>query len=211
MREFTPNRRSTRALAREPTKAEILRDLPGVEIDKVAYKVLATPGHEGQIHPMTDPKARTMTRPPAKSPTPSASLPATLTCPTTRRTRLGGLQMRYALLLYGTADEDAEPDGSRPEWEAYFEATREAGVFVTAQGLDSVETATTVRTSAGETLLTDGPFAETTEHLLGFYLIDTPDLDTAIRWASRMPITDRGSVEIRPLKDRLTHRPDRYS
>lgn len=121
--------------------------------------------------------------------------------------------MRYALLLYGTADDSAqdgaqdgaEPGGDQAEWEAYFEATRQAGVFVTAQGLDGVETATTVRVSAGETLLTDGPFAETTEHLLGFYLIDTPGLDEAIDWASRMPVAGRGSVEIRPLLDRLPH------
>jgi hypothetical protein len=117
--------------------------------------------------------------------------------------------VRYALLLYGTADDSAangaDPGGDQAEWEAYFEASQEAGVFVTAQGLDGVETATTVRLSAGETLLTDGPFAETTEHLLGFYLIDTPDLDTAIRWAARMPVAGHGSVEIRPLLDRLPH------
>jgi hypothetical protein len=117
--------------------------------------------------------------------------------------------VRYALLLYGTADghagDGAEPGGTQAEWEAYFQASRRAGVFVTAQGLDGVETATTVRVSAGETLLTDGPFAETTEHLLGFYLIETPDLDSAIHWAARMPIMGLGSVEIRPLLDRLPH------
>jgi hypothetical protein len=60
-------------------------------------------------------------------------------------------------------------------------------------------TATTVRLSGSQLLLTDGPYVETKEHLLGFYLIDVPNLDAAIEWASRMPVLRRGAVEIRPL------------
>jgi hypothetical protein len=52
---------------------------------------------------------------------------------------------------------------------------------------------------AGSRLLTDGPFIETKEHLLGFYLLDVPDLDTALEWASKMPIVRYGTVEVRPV------------
>ena len=55
---------------------------------------------------------------------------------------------------------------------------------------------------AGERLLTDGPFMETKEHLLGFYLLDVPDLDTALDWAARMPIMRYGTVEVRPVVER---------
>ena len=111
--------------------------------------------------------------------------------------------MQYALLIYNAPDTRAEvgpePDGAFDEWVAFFEATKDAGVFIAAEGLHDVDTATSVRMSAGELLLTDGPFAETKEHLLGFYLIEAPDLDGAIGWAAKMPVLRRGTVEIRPL------------
>ncbi|HEY3868440.1 MAG TPA: YciI family protein [Actinocrinis sp.] len=112
--------------------------------------------------------------------------------------------MKYALLIYNAPDTRAEvsPDegGAYKEWVEYFREAHEAGVYVAAEGLHGVDTATTVRLSGGETVLTDGPFAETKEHLLGFYLIDVPDLDEAIKWAARMPMLRRGTVEIRPLQ-----------
>jgi hypothetical protein len=115
--------------------------------------------------------------------------------------------VKYALLLYTAPDTHAEvspqPDGAYDEWVEYFRATKDAGVFVAAEGLRGVDTATTVRMSAGELLLTDGPFAETKEHLLGFYLIEAADLDAAIEWAARMPIVRGGTVEIRPLLPEL--------
>ena len=64
-----------------------------------------------------------------------------------------------------------------------------------------VDAATPVRVKNGETLATDGPFAETREQLGGYYLIDVPDLDEAIKWAARMPNADRGSIEIRPVME----------
>jgi hypothetical protein len=115
--------------------------------------------------------------------------------------------VKYALLLYTAPDTraevSAEPGGAHEDWVSYFQATRAAGAFVAAEGLHDADTATTVRRSGGELLLTDGPFAETKEHLLGFYLIDVPDLDAAIEWAARMPILRRGTVEIRPLRPEL--------
>jgi hypothetical protein len=112
--------------------------------------------------------------------------------------------VKYALLIYNAPETrvevSPEPEGAYQDWVAYFDAAKEAGVFVGAEGLDEITTATTVRRgSAGEVLLTDGPFAETKEHLFGFYVIEVPDLDAAIGWASRMPVVRRGAVEIRPM------------
>ena len=56
-----------------------------------------------------------------------------------------------------------------------------------------------MRVRDGQALITDGPFAETKEHLGGFYLVDVPDLDAAIEVAQRIPDVRRGSVEIRPV------------
>ena len=59
--------------------------------------------------------------------------------------------------------------------------------------------ATSVTLQGGQRLLTDGPFIETKEHLMGFYLLDVPDLDTALEWAGKMPILRYGAVEVRPV------------
>jgi len=112
--------------------------------------------------------------------------------------------MQYALLIYrapGATPGEAHPgDGVIDDWVEYTRATRDAGVVVGAEQLEPVDTATTVRLRSGERLLTDGPFAETKEHLMGFYLVDVPDLDAAIEWAGRMPIQRGGTVEVRPVK-----------
>jgi hypothetical protein len=115
--------------------------------------------------------------------------------------------MKYALLIYSpsTAQEYASaatapahapgPDG---DWVKYTRAAREAGVLVAAEQLTHSDTATSVRVrGGGERLITDGPFTETKDHLLGFYLIDVPDLDAALEWATRMPAVNGGTVEVR--------------
>lgn len=81
----------------------------------------------------------------------------------------------------------------------YTQALIEAGIMVSGAGLQGVETATTVQMRDGERLLTDGPFADTKEHLIGFYVIDVPDLDTALEWAAKVPNVRTGSVEVRPV------------
>jgi hypothetical protein len=110
--------------------------------------------------------------------------------------------MKYALLLY--ADPAApEQAGVEPapmqEWIDYTKATAGAGILAAAEQLEPADTATTLRVRDGERLLTDGPFAETKEHLLGFYLIDVPDLDTALAWAERVPFVRYATVELRPV------------
>ena len=68
-------------------------------------------------------------------------------------------------------------------------------------GLTPTGAATTVRTRGGQKTVHDGPFAETREQLGGFYLIDVPDLDAALEWAKRLPLSADGSVEVRPVID----------
>ena len=111
--------------------------------------------------------------------------------------------MKYALLIYATpgAAEGVQPadDGVIDSWLDYTAAMKESGVLLTAEQLAHIDTATSVTSRDGERLLTDGPFMETKEHLLGFYLLDVPDLDTALDWAGKMPIVRYGTVEVRPV------------
>ena len=114
--------------------------------------------------------------------------------------------MKYLLLLY--AAPTAEPQPGTAEFDAMMGeyATldqRMAGVatFLAGEGLQGTETATTLRKRAGRVETMDGPFAETREHLGGFYLIDAPDLDTALRYAAEIPAARYGSVEVRPVID----------
>jgi hypothetical protein len=79
----------------------------------------------------------------------------------------------------------------------YTRAVRDAGVLVAAEQLTHSETATSLRVQDGERLVTDGPFMETKEHLLGFYLVDVDDLDTALDWARRMPAHPGQTIEVR--------------
>ena len=114
--------------------------------------------------------------------------------------------MRYVLLIH--YDERLLPEPGTPEleeeWARYDEFTREAGdrgLFETADALQPVATATTVRVREHETLVTDGPFAETKEQLGGFYVLDCADLDEAIEMAAKIPGARYGSIEIRPIID----------
>jgi hypothetical protein len=112
--------------------------------------------------------------------------------------------MLHALLIYGDpadAPDDASPEGQRQfqHWMSYTQELAESGALKGGEALEPTQTATTVRVRAGETLLTDGPFAETKEVLGGFYLVDVPDLDAALEWAAKMPNIEYGSVEVRPV------------
>ena len=108
--------------------------------------------------------------------------------------------MQYLMLLTNAPDAWEAADAAKPEdWNAYTQALVEAGIMIDGAGLQGVETATTVQLRGGERLLTDGPFADTKEHLIGFYVIDVPDLDTALEWAAKVPNVRTGSVEVRPL------------
>ena len=112
--------------------------------------------------------------------------------------------MKYAIIVYESADElAARSDASRagPYWAAYTAyatAMSAAGVSVGGAGLQPPAMATTVRLRGGQQQVQDGPFADTKEQLGGFFLIDVPDLDSALQWAARCPAAATGSVEVRP-------------
>jgi hypothetical protein len=114
--------------------------------------------------------------------------------------------MKYLLTLYTAPG--AEPAPGTPEFDAmmgeYFtldEKMKEVATFVSGEGLQGIETATTLRKRGGKVETMDGPFAETREHLGGFYLIDAPDLDAALRYAAEIPAARYGSVEVRPVME----------
>jgi len=114
--------------------------------------------------------------------------------------------MKYALLIYAMPDpaEAGEPqpgEGVIDSWLDYTIALKESGALIAAEQLNRPDTATGVCLHDGKRLLTDGPFMETKEHLGGFYLVDVPDLDTALDWAAKMPVMRYGTVEVRPVME----------
>jgi hypothetical protein len=111
---------------------------------------------------------------------------------------------QYMLLIYGPSDRTPTPEqmaADLPRWSAYTEALQEAGIMRAGDALHPADSATTVRVRDGETQVTDGPFAETKETLVGYYAIEVSDLDTALKYAARMPNIAYGSVEVRPVVD----------
>lgn len=112
--------------------------------------------------------------------------------------------MKYMLLIYSSPDTDPAPENPEAEmgkWFAYTEALAAAGALVSGDPLAMPTEATTVRVRDGKRLVTDGPFAETKEVLLGYYLIDVATLDDALDWAERLPSTTYGSTEVRPVME----------
>jgi hypothetical protein len=86
-----------------------------------------------------------------------------------------------------------------PKWEALFAELGPTGVLGFGAELDVPSSAKTVRVRDGETLVTDGPFAEAKEHIGGVVELETEDLDAAIAIAARIPVVFRASVELRPV------------
>jgi hypothetical protein len=107
--------------------------------------------------------------------------------------------MKYLCLVYLEEQKlHAVPDR---ECAACGEGFRKNGVLIAAEALQPIETATTVRIRNGKLSVTDGPFAETKEHLAGFYLIEARDLNEAIQVASKIPPAREGSIEVRPVRE----------
>src|SRR5689334_861681 len=114
--------------------------------------------------------------------------------------------MKYLLTIYADESRYATmtPEDSAALMTAYGafgEEAQAAGALLGGEGLQPTATATTVRVRDGETLLTDGPFAETREQLGGYYLLECADLDEANRWAAKIPDAAVGAVEVRPVMD----------
>jgi hypothetical protein len=99
-----------------------------------------------------------------------------------------------------SADEAQEARAKEvPRWNELFGWIAEKGIEVDGLELDDPAKARVVRVRDGETLVSDGPFAETKELLGGYFLANCKDLDQAIELAQRVPVVSKGSVEIRPL------------
>ena len=79
------------------------------------------------------------------------------------------------------------------------EEMQSAGAWVFSGRLHEPDTATVVRLAGGEVLTTDGPFAESKEHLGGFYIIEAADLDAALTWASKVTVAIEAPIEVRPF------------
>ena len=112
--------------------------------------------------------------------------------------------MQYMLLIYSPPDAwtSIPPEQQKAIYEAYgaFSMELEAsGKMVAGDALQDISTATSVRVRDGETLTTDGPFAETKEILGGYYLIDVDTLDEALEWAAKIPSARYGHIEVRPI------------
>lgn len=113
--------------------------------------------------------------------------------------------MKYILTMNETdADFEARKDPAQADeywgaWSAYARAVREAGIQVAGAGLQPPEAATTLRIREGQTIVHDGPYADTKEQLAGFFVIEVPDLDAALAWAAKAPSARSASVEVRPL------------
>lgn len=114
--------------------------------------------------------------------------------------------MKYMLLIY--TDPSSDPAYGTPEFDemmsGYFAANEQMkvdGVLVDGEGLQGVETATSLRITSGKVETMDGPFAETREHLGGYYVVDVPDLDAVLKYAAIIPSAKYGTIEVRPLMD----------
>jgi hypothetical protein len=114
--------------------------------------------------------------------------------------------MRYLLLIYGPQWDGSELSAGEQqavmeEWTNYTADLLKRGVSEGGEALEPVSTATTVRVRDGNTVTSDGPFAETNEVLGGYYVLNCKDLDEAIEIAAQCPGARNGSIELRPITD----------
>jgi hypothetical protein len=111
--------------------------------------------------------------------------------------------MKYLLLIGDDPSAQADPQldeqAITKEYTAFTQAIVASGEMVGGERLHGIDAATSVRVRNGKTTATDGPFAETKEHLGGYYVVDVADLDRAIELAGRIPAARTGVVEVRPI------------
>ena len=113
--------------------------------------------------------------------------------------------MEYMLIFRETAADVAQRDDPAHApaywgaWNAYVGAMYGAGVVVSGNGLQPPSSATTVRVRDGRRQVQDGPFADTHEHLGGYFIVQVASLDDALEWAARAPSASTGSTEVRPV------------
>ena len=112
--------------------------------------------------------------------------------------------MQYMLMFYQPQAEFEQRDQAAGQaymsgWMAYIGAIRESGIAVNGHGLRPPMTGTTLRVRGDKRQVQDGPFADTKEQLGGYFVIEVPDLDSALEWAARAPCASTGGVEVRPV------------
>jgi hypothetical protein len=113
---------------------------------------------------------------------------------------------QYMLSVHDVVGEDNAPTDPAElqkiydDVDAFNDKVRAAGAWVFAGGLLPVEAATCVDNTTGQNLVTDGPFAESKEYLGGFWVIEAPDLDAALKWAAEGSKACAGKVEVRPFQ-----------
>jgi hypothetical protein len=112
--------------------------------------------------------------------------------------------MQYLLMIYNDEERARaipkdDMNKMLPAFTAYTEALKKAGVLLGGNRLQFSSNATTVRIEDGKTKVLNGPYAEAKEQLGGYYLIDVPDMDSALSWAARCPGANYGTVEVRPI------------
>ena len=109
---------------------------------------------------------------------------------------------QYLLALYRDYTVAVPPERSQQVWagvSSLGDKLSDAGAFVFKGGLLPAESATVVRQSGGDFLMTDGPYTETKEHLAGFWIINAADLDAALEWAKLATVAEQLPIEVRPL------------
>ena len=108
--------------------------------------------------------------------------------------------MKYVCLIYENESvRESNGDGMHQEYGVYTQEVAAAGKLLAGDALELSSTATTVRVREGETLTTDGPYAETKEQIGGYYVLDCDDLDDVLAWAAKIPGARRGAIEVRPI------------
>jgi hypothetical protein len=113
--------------------------------------------------------------------------------------------MQYMLMFTETeADRAKSKDPVKSAdywagWNVFVDAIMKSGVVISGNALQHPELATTVRVRDGKRIVQDGPFADSKEQLSGYFIIDVPDLDTALDWAAKVPCAHYAAVEVRPV------------
>lgn len=112
--------------------------------------------------------------------------------------------MQYLCLIYEEeslmATRSEEENGKIfSDYRQFTQQVQDANQFIAGEALTPTSTASTVRVRNGETIITDGPFAETKEQLGGFYMLECDSLDEALAQAAKIPSAKCGSIEVRPI------------
>ena len=120
--------------------------------------------------------------------------------------------MQYVCLIYlDEANFDPMTSQEKDHWInamlGHDEELRQTGRYVSSNALQLPQNAVSVRVSSGKVSVTDGPFAETKEHLSGYIIINARDLNDAINVAGRIPVAPFGTIEVRPVEI-LERRPE---